>query len=94
MMNLTDAHNMVKEAMKDVKQEMVIVLDGEHHLVYIHNINIEKSGQVTIDFSTPSEGMKDMLLPHVEACLKQQYLDYLEQEKTRKWKLSRLFSRT
>lgn len=94
MKNTEEAHNLIKEAMKDVKQEMVILLDGENHLIYIHSINIDKKGQITFDFSTPSNDKKDVLIPHIEQCIKAQYQDYIHQEKHKKWKLLKLFSRT
>lgn len=96
-MNTNEAHSIIQEAMKDVKQEIVILLNGEHHLIYIHKVKIDKKGKVTFDFSTPSNYPKDELVPHIENCIKAQYqdfTDFVSQEKGKKWKLLKSFFRT
>lgn len=92
-MNVEEAHNLIKESMKDIKQEMVIILDGENHLVYIHEINIDKTGKIEFKFSTPSEDKKEELLPHIEKCIQLQYEDYVVQERDKKWKSLKSFFR-
>lgn len=65
------SHSIIKEAMASVIQEMVIKLDGEEHIVYIHELDIKPNGEVAVKFSTPSD--KDILYPHVMQCLKSQF---------------------
>lgn len=70
--NFEKSHSIIKDAMKNVIQEIVIKLeDGSSHLVYITGLNIE-DGKVSIDWSTPSEDMKEVIGPHVEECIKKQ----------------------
>lgn len=63
--------NIVKESMKDVIQEIVILIDNTPHLVYIHSMDI-KNGRVEYDYSTLSDLPKDILEPHIEKCIKSQ----------------------
>ncbi|AFL47522.1 head vertex assembly chaperone [Acinetobacter phage ZZ1] len=64
--------DIIKDAMKDVKHEMVITLeDDTHHIVYIHGCDVDVSGRISLDFSTPSTDRKDELGKHVEAALTQ-----------------------
>ena len=65
----------------------MIKLNGRSHLVYVHKLNISPSGEVTIEFSTPSEAHKDELYPHVEACVKQQIQSALKTKKKSLWKI-------
>ena len=81
------SHEIIQEAMKTVIQEIVIKLNGQSHLVYVHKLNISPSGEVTIEFSTPSEAHKDELYPHVEACVKQQIQSALKTKKKSLWKI-------
>lgn len=75
------SHDIIKEAMKSVIQEIVIQLeDGTSHLVYLHSLDINNN-EVTIEFSTPSESMKDVLYPHVEACVKSQIQQIIKPKK-------------
>ena len=86
------ALDVIREAMKDVIQEMVIKIDDEPQLVFIHKLHINTDGKVEFEFSTPSEKNKDALIPHIENCIKIQIEELTEDSK--KWKLSKLFSRT
>ncbi|AAQ17669.1 gp40 head vertex assembly chaperone [Aeromonas phage Aeh1] len=66
--------DVLEEALKDVKQELVILVDGEPFLAYIHELTY-KDGQVHIDWSTPhseEEIMKDELFKHVQAAIQAQ----------------------
>lgn len=90
-MDFNESLSIVREAMKDVKQEMIIIIDGVHHIVYIHDISMPKTGEIAVDFSCLSEE-KEVLWPHVVECVKIQ-INELKGKHT-KWKLSNLFSRT
>ena len=70
--------DIVKDAMKNVMQEMVITLeDDTAHIVYIHNIDFDqKDSNIIVDFSTLSENRKDDIYPHVVACIEAQIKDY------------------
>lgn len=71
----------IREAMKDVKQEILIKLeDGSDHIVYIHDITIN-SNSVSYDFSTPSEDRKDELTKHVEHIIQLQMADIKSKKK-------------
>ncbi|ANM46552.1 head vertex assembly chaperone [Morganella phage vB_MmoM_MP1] len=75
----------IKEAMDDVLQEMVIIIDDEPHLVYIQSLDIN-NGKVEFTFSTLSDIPRDVLIPHIENCIKAQ----IEQFKPKSF-LQRLF---
>lgn len=90
-MNMDKAHELIKESMGRVKQEILIRTDDGDYIVYIQDISMKPNGEVSIEFSTPNEDMKDILYPHVVQCIKNQIEEYT---KERRWKLSRLFSRT
>ena len=83
------SHEIIQEAMKTVIQEIVIKLNGQSHLVYVHGLDISPKGEVSIEFSTPSEAHKEELYPHVEACVKQQIQDALKPKKKSLWNLLR-----
>ena len=87
-----DSLDVIREAMGNVIQEMIIILDGEHHLVYIQKLKISKKGKVEFEFSTADESKKEALIPHIENCIKIQIEEFIKENKT--WKLSSLFSRT
>jgi hypothetical protein len=71
----------IKEAMKDVKQEILIKLeDGTDHIVYVTELQISGNG-VSYGFSTPSEDRKAELTPHVERVLKLQLDEILKSAK-------------
>lgn len=64
--------DLIKKAMKDVVQEMIINLgDGTSHIIYVHKISY-LNGEISVDFSTLSDERKDELWPHVEACVRAQ----------------------
>lgn len=63
----------VKEAMKDVKQELLLTLeDGTNHVVYIHDCRVLNNGQVETDFSTLTEGRQEEIAHGVEMCMRSQ----------------------
>ncbi|QQV88900.1 hypothetical protein [Providencia phage PSTRCR_121] len=68
------SEDIIKEAMSSVIMELVILLDGESHLVYIHSLDIN-DGQIEFTFSTLSES-KDDLVPHIENCIKESIKSY------------------
>ncbi len=71
----------IKDAMKDVKQEILIKLeDGTDHIVYITEIQISGNG-VSYGFSTPSEDRKVELTVHVEKILQMQLNDLMFKRK-------------
>lgn len=71
--------NVIKKAMKDVKQEIIIQLpDGTSHVVYIMALALN-NGNVEYSFSTLSEDRKEELSHHVDNCLKAQ-IDTILQE--------------
>ena len=71
----------IKEAMKDVKQEILIKLeDGTDHIVYVTELQISGNG-VSYGFSTLSEDRKAELTPHVERVLKLQLDEILKSAK-------------
>lgn len=74
---------LVREAMKEVIQEILIELpDGTAHIVYIMGLKFsDNRGQVEIDFNTPSEDRKDELYAHVENCVKIQLQEYFTKNK-------------
>ena len=50
-----DGYEIVKDAMKDVIQELIVVDEsGVHHLVFVHKIEMV-DGKLVVDFSSPSE---------------------------------------
>jgi hypothetical protein len=63
--------DIIKEAMSDVMQEMVIIIDNEPHLVYIQSLDINR-GQVEFTYSTLSDVPKEELVQHIENCIKAQ----------------------
>lgn len=65
------------DALKDIKQELVIVIDNDYYLVYIHNISFNNN-EVYIDWSTPheeSEISRDLLFNHVSNAIKVQLME-------------------
>ena len=75
------SYSIIKDAMNSVIQEIVINLDNESHIVYIHKLNLLDNGQIEIDWSTPSEAYKSQLYPHVEKCIKIQITEELQKYK-------------
>ncbi|AUE22557.1 head vertex assembly chaperone [Aeromonas phage Ah1] len=66
--------DVLEDALKAVKQELVILVDGNPFIVYIHDLTYI-NGQVHIDWSTPhseEEIMKDELFKHVQAAIQAQ----------------------
>lgn len=57
--------DVIKEAVKDVLQEILIIIDDNPHLVYIHSMDI-KDGKIDFSYSTLSELPKDELIPHIQ----------------------------
>lgn len=71
--------DLIRKGLKNVKQEMIIKIDDQYHIVYINNIGIDENGECYIEFSTPDESMKDELYVHVEKCVKLQIESIIEQ---------------
>ncbi|QPB12321.1 hypothetical protein [Providencia phage PSTCR6] len=63
--------DIIKEAVKDVLQEILIIIDDKPHLVYIHSMDI-KDGKIDFSYSTLSELPKDELIPHIQNAIIQQ----------------------
>ena len=57
--------DVIKEAVKDVLQEILIIIDDMPHLVYIHSMDIN-DGKIDFSYSTLSELPKDELIPHIQ----------------------------
>lgn len=57
--------DVIKEAVKDVLQEILIIIDDNPHLIYIHSMDI-KDGKIDFSYSTLSELPKDELIPHIQ----------------------------
>lgn len=67
---LDEAHTLIQEAMEDVIQELIVVDNkGDHHMVYIHGIGYN-DGNVTVDFSTPSD--YNHVFPYVQDAIRLQ----------------------
>lgn len=87
---------LIQEAMKTVIAEFVINLPGDNpnevspHLVFIHSFDMDKTGKIIYDFSTPSEDMKEELRPHIETIF-QKMLDDVPKEK--EWKTPKDYNR-
>lgn len=75
------SEDIIKEAMSSVIMEIVILLNGESHLVYIHSLDII-DGKVEFTFSTLSEISKDELVPHIENCLIESIKSYKPKTKS------------
>lgn len=72
----------VRDAMKDVIQEILIELpDGTAHIVYIMGLKFSDKNQIEVDFNTPSEDRKDELYVHVEKCVRIQLQEYFSKNK-------------
>lgn len=66
---LEDAHGLIKDAMKEVKQELLLTLeDGTDHIAYLHSVKAEGKNLI-IDFSTLSEDRKAEIGKVVEQCV-------------------------
>lgn len=62
--------DLVKEAMKDVKAEFLIVLeDGSSHIVYITKFEIVDN-KIIYECCTPSKDRTEELSPHIENIFK------------------------
>lgn len=80
--------NLVKEAMKNVLQEVLIVLpDKTSHIVYITDLKAKDDGGIEVGFNTPSEDRKEELYPHVVNCIKAQIeeVSQTRESKVIKW---------
>ncbi|EQA7786783.1 hypothetical protein ACX818_001377 [Acinetobacter baumannii] len=77
--------DIIKESMKDVKQEILIKLkDGTDHIVYLHDCIIDNNGKMVVDFSTLSEDRKVEIGEAVEACMQAQFTESLSRKSKRK----------
>lgn len=74
-----DAKKYIQDAMSNVIQEMIVVLDGQHHMVYITLLEYTDEGLIC-DFSVLDSGMKEALIPHVKACLNAQISEQINIE--------------
>ncbi|ADG59986.1 head vertex assembly chaperone [Acinetobacter phage Acj9] len=75
--------DIVKESMKDVKQEILITLeDGSNHIVYLHDAKLSGK-ELTVDFSTFDEDRKPEIGEAVKACLQAQFTHSLARPKKR-----------
>lgn len=66
--------DLIKKAMKTVKQEIVItLLDGTPHIVYLHDAVIQEDGSLRTDWSTPSTDRKEEIGVELEKCIAAQF---------------------
>lgn len=73
--------NVLDDALKDVKQELVILIDGAYYLTYIHGIDYDSNGRIILDWSTPhdeTEIERAVLLKHVESAINAQIKEGIE----------------
>ena len=76
--------SLIKESMKDVKQEMLIDLgNNDCHIVYINSVEISPKGKIFVDWNTPSTERKAELAAHVEKCIKIQVDELLKEYNSR-----------
>lgn len=81
--NLDQAHDLIKESLKNVIQELIIIdKDGEHHMVYIHCVGVDENGQLAVDFSTPSNS--DHVYPYLVDALTLQIKQIAEEHRQNK----------
>ncbi|WJZ27912.1 head vertex assembly chaperone [Serratia phage 92A1] len=74
---------LVKEAMKNVIQEMVVIdKEGTHHIAYITHLEYT-GGQVIFEFNTPSEN-KDIVQELAQQCLEAQIKEVMNRPKRKK----------
>ena len=89
--NMDAAVDRVREAMKDVKHEMLLVDEnGVSYIAYIMGLNME-GPRLTYDFSTPSED-KDKVARLIDECLEAVAKDVLESDTPKSlWNKLRIF---
>lgn len=76
--------NVLAEALKDVKQELLIIDEKDvSHLVYIHNIKWSNRG-LEVEFSTPEEN-KEALSPLVHDAIYAQIKDTIPEPSVSMW---------
>ncbi|UOX40420.1 head vertex assembly chaperone [Aeromonas phage GomatiRiver_11] len=71
--SLTEAHNLIKEAMKNVRQELLIIdKSGNSHLVYIFDMHYHE-GKLHVDYKAVRDNDEVHALVHeaIEAQVKQ-----------------------
>lgn len=77
--------DLIKQAMKTVKQEIVItLLDGTPHIIYLHDAVIQEDGSLRTDWSTPSTDRKDELGVELEKCIAAQFNLHIKRPPARK----------
>ncbi|QAY01220.1 head vertex assembly chaperone [Aeromonas phage ZPAH1] len=64
--------DIIKEALRNVTQELVIRIGDDHYLTYVHDVQFH-DGKMHIDWSTPHEEEKEILFPHVQRALIAQF---------------------
>lgn len=74
--------SMVQDAMKNIKQEMVIKIGEEHHIVYITDIIITHDAGIAISYNTLDESKRDELYPHIEKCVRMQIEELMQANKS------------
>jgi len=68
------------DALKDVLQEMVIMIDNNHFIVYIHDISYNGT-DISINWSTPhdeTEISRQVLFDHLKEAVKIQLKELME----------------
>lgn len=73
--------NIIDEALKNVKQELIILIDDIPYLIYIHEIYIKEDGKHEIDWSTPHDNTeidRDILFSHVVDAINAQFKEFNE----------------
>lgn len=77
------AKSLLTEAMSSVKGQITIVNGDDRHVVYIHDMIVQRDGRVDIDWSTPSEDVdKEWLFGEIHKAIT---LMIAEQNKPSKW---------
>lgn len=70
--SLEEAHNMIKDAMGEILQEIIVIDEnGEHHIVFIHDIVTNENNELEVIFSTPSN--RDHVYPYIVKAINEQF---------------------
>ncbi|MGL6229348.1 MAG: hypothetical protein ACRC3J_09105 [Culicoidibacterales bacterium] len=70
----------LQDALADVKQELLIIIDGNEYLVYIQGIVYTESG-ISVDWSTPHDDIsRDVLFEHVKSAIEIQLKELICQQ--------------
>lgn len=56
----------IQKAMENVIAEVIILLDGQSHLVYITKFEMDFQGKIEYDFAIIDETKRNELIPHID----------------------------